>query len=263
MTDTVEAIEAKATQTIMGHEAQVLADHLRTILPEQDAADVAKWAANVKQVRRLIEWNVRSFTRSQEARACPECDESMVAGRLHRRDCLIASDLRVLYPHFAEMEIEDAHEEAMQEQARRFPVRAVNGANPGDLIEVRLEPGAWSMEGVIQRAPYRLAFESEQAAARARGPGRTSTIRALNVHGAEVIIPWPPRIPDDHTLEPGRRVAAAGWSLPFLVPNAIVRSRRVSDSRDMEAVESEARLQNAAKRLAAPIYAAATALFPR
>lgn len=227
-------------------ELQVLADHLRTVLSEQDAADVAKWAANVKQVRRLIEWNVRSFTRSQEARACPECDESMIAGYLHRRDCLIASDLRVVYPLFAEMEIEEAHEEAIRQHTQRFPVRPVNGANPGDLVEVAVGPsGQMRMTAVVARMvgtlahavangieqPYRLASESqdranqrEQHAAIFRGRGIADGALAAQAR-----------------FVPADMVRVMRDGQPHLEPEGIFRSRNVSDARGMEAVETEAR----------------------
>lgn len=141
---------AEAVETELAALRIIASDHLAgsnlTVKPE-DAADVVKWAANPGAVRELLKWAPMYGYDGQ----CPSCAEQ-TERTSHRRDCSLIAAWRALGDPRGAADIERAHEEANAEHARRFPTGPVNGANEGDLVEVRVEAdGAMTMLGVVAR----------------------------------------------------------------------------------------------------------------
>lgn len=81
----------------------------------EDAADVAKWVANVQHVRELLKHE--PMTGPELGIQCADCLAR--ADQSHHRDCLVAAAWRALGDPHGQADIERAHEEALPEQARR------------------------------------------------------------------------------------------------------------------------------------------------
>lgn len=113
----------------------VLADHLRSILPEKDAADVVRWAAHPEAVRELLE------------RAGYEAGESPTDRRR------VAAAWRALGDPRGAADIERAHEEALAEENRRGSLANRREALPTQRAEW---PAAWARMALgLQR--FRIA----------------------------------------------------------------------------------------------------------
>lgn len=93
----------------------VLADALRSALPESDAAEVLRWATHPEAVRELLKHaSGEEFDSGGESR-CAACFSHDV----HYRTCRIAAAWRALGDPRGAADIERAHEEALREQERR------------------------------------------------------------------------------------------------------------------------------------------------
>ncbi len=239
----------------------------------EDAADVAKWAANPGAVRELLR---------HEPIAAPEQDQQCASclswrDQSHLPRCTIAAAWRALGDPRGAQDIERAHEEALREQDGRGVHCRAEVPRAGGLVAECTRPrghlGACAstsssarlpMSRAVERAQmiaesdrvlreagmvspmerFRLTSESQQAAQLREGaaPGFPRAMRwVLGVDGAEHSVPIGAPIPAGFTLMPPSRPGG----LPYLTPDAINRSRLASDARGMAAVEDEARLSDA------------------
>ena len=141
----------------------IASDHLAgsnfTVKPE-DAADVAKWAANPGAVRELL--RCARYTEDEEDPACCDCgafhDQSHSRTQLLNspgkpwRDCTIAAAWRALGDPRGAADIEQAHEQAMRQQATRRMLRHEGDPRFHGVLAARaLEPEA---VGLFAGLPY-------------------------------------------------------------------------------------------------------------
>lgn len=93
-------------------QAAVLADHLRSILSEQDAADVARWAAQPEAVRELLKYapQTGAYAVSMDCadENCQASDDDA-----HLAKCRIAAAWRALGDPRGAADVERAWEEAL------------------------------------------------------------------------------------------------------------------------------------------------------
>lgn len=189
----------------------VLADHLRSILSEQDAADVMRWAQHPEAVRELLLHDPLMFEHDA-AGVCPRCDAVMgeahnLTSRVERTglrfSCPVAAAWRALSDPRGAADVERAHEEALLQNVRLFPQFVTNG-EPNDAPLARLATALWrTTEATL-------------------GPvGGLGADEQLALYGRHMYAtpPFEGRIPTDADM-----------------------SRLKSDARGMEAVEDEARL---------------------
>jgi len=213
----------------------------------EDAADVAKWAANAQHVRELLkhEPTIASYEGEPDAvdHQCESC--GVFNGGPHRTvafregiatPCRVATAWRALGDPRGAEDIERAHEEALREHRDRLPytARHMSDLNRQQVLdhytlstfhETGGRVGEWV--DASRGNPFVRLAEEQVAAQR----------RVLNLAGVEIGVPGDARPPQGFSLMPPREP----FGIPYVAPDAAVRSRFTSDARGMEAVEAEAR----------------------
>lgn len=185
-------IDLTGTVAMSGEEIAKLHSELRTLrlivtekfagadlyVKPEDAADLAKWAANPQHVRELLKLDPYrpAMIDGADGEYCWACYATDSAA--HHPTCAVAAAWRALGDPRGAEDIERAHEEALREQARRVVVfdETVNfNAAQWEALRDATNPfvqagrAAFHQTGgtSLPERPFRLASES-QAAAQAR-----------------------------------------------------------------------------------------------
>ena len=229
----------------------VLADALRSVLPESDAAEVLRWATHPEAVRTLIALMPVAVNHDGgeiHAVVCPDCFESTYEA--HGPACKVTAAWRALGDPRGAADIERTHVEALREHRRRFPRTAA------DLTERLFAAGGIDLDMDEVHAATRLTDASVNAGARLLSIGTgiepqpwdvrayqtSETILGVAAENLEAGCRIEYRLGGPPT-QPVRRFA----DIPNDRPLFLMAQRHESDARGMEAVEAEARLANAGR----------------
>lgn len=242
---------------MMPAQLAVLADHLRSILSEQDAADVARWAQHPEAVRELLLHDPLMFEHDA-AGVCPRCDAPM--GEVHnltsriesiglRFSCPVTAAWRALGDPRGAADIERAWEEALRQNVRLFPQWARTA---------QMRP--LSPEALVALGPSSIGIAAEDLPEGATveftlGGPPTQPVRLSPFHEVggqlihrSILVPmgsdrthWPdgsPRATPCNRKACERREQESEYYVGQATYSA---QRSESDARGMEAVEDEAR----------------------